>query len=176
MPAELERFRAALLKQPTTLRDFFAISLLTGARKGNVLRMRWDEIDLDLGIWQFDSKNGDTQALPLCRAALNILQVRQQSRGDNAWVFPSAKVPGQHLVEPKRAWRRLLDEAKISDLRMHDLRRTLGSYLAIKGESAYIIGKALGHRDPRSTAVYARLNLDPVRAALEKVTPALFEL
>ena len=76
---------------------------------------------------------------------------------------------GDHLKEPKRAWKRVLDRAGIDDLRIHDLRRTLGSYLAMNGESQYVIGQMLGHKDPRSTAVYARLDLTTVRRAAEAV-------
>ncbi|MDE1971145.1 MAG: site-specific integrase [Patescibacteria group bacterium] len=170
MPEEMQRFRLALDKRPTLERDFFYIALLTGARRGNVLAMRWDEIDLNLAIWSFDQKNGDTQTTPLSTAALAILCRRLLSReNDEPWVFPSPKKKGSHLAEPKRAWKRLMIAAGIENLRIHDLRRTLGSYLAINGASPYLIGKALGHRDQRSSAVYARLDLKPVREALERI-------
>lgn len=169
MPEELVRFRLALDAQPARVRDFFYMCLLTGARRGNVQSMRWDELDLDLAIWQFDTKNGDRQCLPLCSGALAILSRRKEANKDGSpWVFPGRR-PGSHLIEPKRAWRTILRRAGIENLRIHDLRRTLGSYMAISGESQYVIGKTLGHRDQRSTAVYARLNLEPVRRALDNV-------
>lgn len=170
LPDELERFKKALDRQPQQYCDFFYLCLLTGARRGNVLAMRWDELDLTLGIWVFSTKNGDRLTLPLCTTAKAILLRRQQAHEkDNPWVFPGRR-PNTHVVEPKRAWAKLLREANLSDLRIHDLRRTLGSYLAITGNSQYVIGKALGHRDQRSTAVYARLNLDPIRKAIEDVS------
>ncbi len=61
------------------------------------------------------------------------------------------------------------------DIRIHDIRRTFGSYQAITGASLQIIGKSLGHRSTQSTQIYARLNLDPVRAAVEKATNAMFD-
>ncbi len=61
------------------------------------------------------------------------------------------------------------------DIRIHDIRRTFGSYQAITGASLQIIGKSLGHRSTQSTQIYARLNLDPVRAAVEKATDAMFD-
>lgn len=62
----------------------------------------------------------------------------------------------------------------LMDIRLHDIRRTFGSYQAIMGSSLLIIGKSLGHKSPVSTQVYARLNLDPVRHSIEKATNAMF--
>ena len=67
----------------------------------------------------------------------------------------------------------MLERAGIENLRIHDLRRTAGSYMAIQGVSPTIIGKALGHRSPQATAIYARLTQDPVRQALENAQAAL---
>ena len=108
-----------------------------------------------------------------------LLQRRTQAVDkDELWVFPADGASSKtgergHLIDPKKAWSRILDRAKIKDLRIHDLRRTAGSYMAIKGVSSAIIGKALGHRSPRSTAIYARLTEDPVRQALEEAQAAM---
>lgn len=67
------------------------------------------------------------------------------------------------------------DGARIEDIRIHDLRRTMGSWQARTGASLLIIGKSLGHKSPQSTAVYARLNTDPVRASMETATTAMFK-
>lgn len=66
-----------------------------------------------------------------------------------------------------------MDGAEINGLRIHDIRRTLGSYQAITGASLPIIGKSLGHKSQQATAIYARLNLDPVRQSLERATQAM---
>ena len=60
-----------------------------------------------------------------------------------------------------------------ADLRIHDLRRTLGSWQAATGASLPIIGKSLGHKSLAATQIYARLNLDPVRASVSKATDAM---
>src|SRR5207253_4557583 len=88
-------------------------------------------------------------------------------------VFPGEGKHG-HLAEPKKAWKRILKAADLSDVRIHDLRRTLGSWQAATGASLPIIGKTLHHANPSTTAIYARLNLDPVRAAMETATVAMF--
>lgn len=168
MPDEIERFKRSLLCEAQHIQDLFWLCLLTGARRGNVQSMEWGEIDTTLAFWRIPPdkhKNDESHLIPLTAPALAILS-RRKAVSASRYVFPSKSASG-HVVEPKRAWKRILKRAKISDLRIHDLRRTLGSYLAIKGESPYIIGKALGHIDQRSTAVYARLHLEPVRVALK---------
>ncbi len=175
LPGELRRFCAVLDGEEPTLRDFVWLSLLTGARRSNVLSMRWEEIDVDLAVWRIPAekfKNGSSHLVPLCPDALAVLARRKETVGPSPYVFPGRR-PGQHLKEPKRAWQRLLRRAEIGDLRIHDLRRTLGSYMAIQGESLTVIGQALGHKDPRSTMVYARLHLGAVRHAMERAVGSM---
>jgi integrase len=78
-------------------------------------------------------------------------------------------------MEPKTGWKRILDRAGIKELRLHDLRRTFGSWQAATGANSYMIGHSLGHKSPQSTAVYAGLNLDPVRDSVEKATQAMLQ-
>ncbi|MDP7142705.1 MAG: tyrosine-type recombinase/integrase [Alphaproteobacteria bacterium] len=61
----------------------------------------------------------------------------------------------------------------LMDIRLHDIRRTFGSYQAISGASLQIIGKSLGHKSQQSTQVYARLHSDPVKASMDKATDAM---
>lgn len=68
-----------------------------------------------------------------------------------------------------------MNRAGITDLRLHDLRRTLGSYQAATGANSYIIGRSLGHKSTQSTAIYARLNIDPVRDSVEKAAKAILD-
>jgi len=70
------------------------------------------------------------------------------------------------VTEFRKPWLAICEAAQIDDVRIHDLRRTLGSYQAIAGTSEVIIGATLGHRDSKSTRVYSRLTLDPVRDAM----------
>lgn len=68
-----------------------------------------------------------------------------------------------------------MDRAGISNLRLHDLRRTLGSYQAATGANSYIIGRSLGHKSTQATAIYARLSIDPVRDSVEKAAKAMLD-
>jgi integrase len=174
--AELKAFFQSLAEElNTTIRDYLLVSLLTGARRGNVQAMRWQEINWERGTWRIPAekaKEGESINLPLSPMVLRILENRKEhSTGE--WVFPGTGKTG-HLVEPKTAWKRILTRAKLNDFRLHDLRRTLGSWQAATGASLPIIGKSLGHAAGSSaTAIYARLDLDPVRASVNKATDAM---
>lgn len=172
---ELPRFFAALAEEPNeTIRDYLLISLLTGARRTNVLGMRWADVSLERGEWHIPmTKNGTPQTVTLTPEALEILARRQAANTDgSAFVFPGPGKTG-HLVEPKKGWQRILEKAELADLRIHDLRRTIGSWQAKTGASLAIIGKSLNHKNPATTAIYARLDLDPVRESMERATSAM---
>ncbi len=172
---ELGRFFKALEQEPnTTLRDFFLVALLTGARRANVMAMRWSEIDLKDATWKIkETKNGTPQTVPLTGAVLEILQNRRRN-ASSFFVFPGKGRTG-HLVEPKTAWTRICKAAGIDGVRIHDLRRTMGSWQAIAGSSLPIIGKSLGHKSQHATAIYSRLDIDPVRASMEKGAAAMMD-
>lgn len=175
-PDELVRFFRVLAEtSDATMRDYVLMSLYTGARRSNVLAMRWDQVDFNLRIWTIPPervKNKQTHVVPLTSNALSLLKERQDVvKGE--WVFPG-KVPGHHLVEPKKAWSRILKLAEIEDLRLHDLRRTLASYMAMGNQSLPVIAKALGHKTTAATQIYSRLMSDPVRDAMEKAQTDMF--
>ncbi len=169
---ELPAFFNALSEETnTTLRDYFLISLLTGARRSNVQSMRWQDINFTRAEWRLDmTKNGTGQTITLSNEALEVLNDRQGC--DPVFVFPGIGKSG-HLEEPKKAWARLLERAGLENLRIHDLRRTLGSWQAKTGASMVIIGKSLNHQSHQTTQIYARLDLDPVRESVERATDAM---
>ncbi len=174
---ELPRFFKSLEEeQNRCLADFFMLSLLTGARRSNVLSMRWQDIDLEEAIWTIlETKNDTSQMVPLGTEAIAILSERFQTKG-SLWVFPSGTSQSGHLEEPKSAWKRILKRADLTDLRLHDLRRTMGSYQAATGANSFIIGKSLNHKTVQATAIYARLNIDPVRESMKKATDAMMNV
>ena len=173
---ELAPFFEALRTEPNeTLRDFFLVALLTGARRSNVLMMRWAQVHLDDAEWRIpDTKNGTPQTVTLAPEAVAILSDRL-ARSSSEWVFHSSASKTGHVTEPKAAWKRIIERAGLKDLRVHDLRRTLGSWQAGTGASLVLIGKSLNHQSAQSTQVYARLDLDPVRQSVERATSAMFE-
>jgi integrase len=174
--------------------DFVMVALFTGARRGNVQAMRWqdmDRSDLDKPTWNIPgevSKNGEPMKVMLVEPVLSILNRRYEGhaktdrtdktpspRGE--YVFPSkrgnSKTP--HLVEPKKAWASICKSAGLENVRIHDLRRTLGSWQANLGASLQIIGASLGHKSMKSTEVYARLTDDPVRASVGGAAVAMLQ-
>jgi integrase len=175
LPNEMQAFFAALAAQEEIWQHFFLLCLFTGARRGNVASMRWEEIDLPGGVWRIPAskfKNGRPAVVALSPPAITILETRLQGANGSEWVFPSGR-SHNHVVDPRKAWARILAASKITDLRMHDLRRSLGSWQAALGSSLLVIGKSLGHADLKSTQVYSRLQLEPIRESISKAADAM---
>ncbi|MEN6451716.1 MAG: tyrosine-type recombinase/integrase, partial [Thermoguttaceae bacterium] len=105
-PQELEAFFQALAVEPPLFHDFFAVCLLTGARKGNVLCMKWADLDLQAGYWRIpETKNNTVVVVPLVAPAVAILQERREAANGSPWVFPGHR-HGTHLQTPQGAWER----------------------------------------------------------------------
>ena len=201
-PDELARFFEAVVAEPSeTIRDLILLALLTGARRSNVCAMHWREIDLKAGVWKIKrTKNGEPQTITLCPEAIAILEMRKEAAAilkkqkeavavgekqkestADGFVFPGSGKTG-HITEPRKGFERVLARAGIPHGRdvengmvLHDLRRTLGSWQARTGASLAIIGKSLNHKSQQATAIYARLDLDPVRQSVNTATAAMFE-
>ena len=172
---ELPKFFKALSEETSIIvRDYILLSLLTGARRSNVLAMCWEDVNFDRATWTIPvTKTGESHTVPLVPAAIDILKTRQRNNtNNNPWVFPGAGVSG-HLVETKKPWKRILNKAGIKNLRIHDLRRSLGSWQAATGANLSVIGKTLAHKNVSTTAIYARLNIDPIRESMNKATDAI---
>lgn len=169
---ELPQFWRALDVENELFRDFFRLALLTGARRSNLQAMAWQDVDLHHQVWSVpgaQSKNGSPLVVVLPPPAIEILTRRKRESDGSPFVFPSSGSTG-HLIEPKTAWQRICKRAGLPDLRLHDLRRSLGSWMALDNTSLKIVGEALGHRSTASTEVYARLSKAPVAEAVARAT------
>jgi len=175
-PDELPRFFESLEAEPNfTIKDYIYVSLFTGARKSNVLSMKWEDINFERCEWLIpETKNGESLRVHLTEKVIDILKNRLKLSPNSKWIFESIGKTG-HLVEPKSGWKRILQRAGIKDLRLHDLRRTLGSWQAATGANSYIIGRSLGHKNQQSTAIYARLSIDPIKESVEKAAQAMLK-
>jgi len=170
--AELVAFLRAVAEEPPTWRDYFLLGLLTGQRRENLSRMRWDEVDLSTGCWHIPASKAKSRratTIPLTELAAGLLERRREEiAGD--WVFPSYIGSKDGCVrEPRKPWQRVLQRAGIVNLRLHDLRRSVGSWLGASGTNSYTIARALGHQSVRSGEVYVRLAADPVRDAMHTI-------
>ncbi|MGB8409907.1 MAG: site-specific integrase [Gallionella sp.] len=174
---EFPRFVTALHTEPNpTIHDYILVSLFTGARRSNVLSMKWSEVNLAEGTWRIPmTKNGTPQIIPLPAQSIELLKKRRKIIEEaELFVFPGSGSTG-HLAEPRKAWKRFLERANITNLRIHDLRRTMGSWQAKTGASLSIIGKSLNHKSTQTTAIYARLDMDPVRESMNTATEAMLK-
>jgi integrase len=177
-PDEMPRFfeaLATLQEESPVAADAIEVTLWTGQRRGNVLSMEWDELALQRGEWTIPgakSKNGKPITVHLPEPAMTILLARLQTRGASPYVFPGRR-HGKPLVDPYKPWKALLKASGLKDLRPHDLRRTMGSWQTATGANVQVVAKTLGHADLASTAVYARLNLDPVKQAVNTAVAAM---
>ena len=160
---------------PQDLADFVYLALLTGARRTNLLTMRWEDIlPLERAVWRIrETKNGRPQNLPIMPEAVEILDARLGHRRSE-YVFPGEGKTG-HLVHLDESWRTVLRKAGIKDLRIHDLRRSLGSYQVDAGVPLDTVGKSLNHLTTTATKIYARTSMNPVRQGLMAGTGLMFE-
>jgi len=186
--SELPRFiKAVEAEQDQNFRDLFRLLLFTGQRRDNVCSMRWDEIDLKRRVWTIPAdkfKAGSAVQVPLAEQVVEIINDRKKPHDKIKWaecdtragyIFPSkrrnAKTP--YLVEPKGGFARVLEAAEITDLRLHDLRRTTASWATMQGVPYPVVARMVGHKPQGVTAVYARFDLSSVRQGFQATVDAM---
>ena len=132
--------------------------MLTGCRLGEILTLRWDDVDRTAHEFRLrDGKNG-ARMVPLTPTAETVLAGIARAP-HNPWVI-AGKLPGTRLNTITAEWYRLRARAGLDDVRIHDLRHSYASRALAAGESLSTIGKLLGHADVQSTARYAHLAPD----------------
>lgn len=174
-PEELPRLAAAIAQEKNLyVRAAIWLYLLTGVRKTELLKAKWEDVDLTRCELRLpETKAGRVHYVPLSPPAISLLERMPREEG-NPYLLPSTKKLGHHLVNIEKPWQRVRKNAGVDDVRLHDLRRTVGSWLAEQGNSLPLIGRVLGHTNASTTQIYARLGDDPARKALnqhaEKIT------
>jgi integrase len=182
---ELRRLTEALAAHPNQgAANAIRLLLLTGARRGEILGATWDQFDLEEGVWTKAAsftKQKKLHRVPLSAPARQLLaEIKHAAdqrpvganREPSPFVFPAqrtARKGAGHLVEIKGAWAAICKAAQLRGVRVHDLRHSYASILASAGLSLPVIGALLGHTQPGTTARYAHLFDDPLRAATERV-------
>ncbi len=168
---EIERLCDALDQHSNqSAANAIRLMLLTGARRGEALTARWEDFNLELGIWTKPShhtKQKRTEHVPLSAPAVQLLVSMKEANNGSPYLFPG-DVAGKPLQEIKGVWATLCKRAKIRDVRIHDLRHTYASHLVSSGMSLPIVGRLLGHTQPQTTARYAHLADDPLRQATNR--------
>jgi integrase len=126
------------------LRDFVYLALFTGVRKAKILSMKWADVNVPERRWKTqENKNGEDQVIPLGMRELDIILSRPRT---SQWVFPSKARRGMHVTCIKEAWKGLLRKAKIDDLNVHDLRRSLASAMLEANVNVKIVQSAMHHK------------------------------
>ena len=179
---ELERLVTTLAAQRNQqAANIVLVLILTGARRGEVLAMRWDQLELqEPASWTKPAsatKQARLHRVPLNSEARGLLvdlklaassKAAKTGRALPPYVF-AARTPAGHITDIKHAWARLCREARISDLHLHDLRHTFASVLASDGYSLPLIGALLGHSQSSTTQRYAHLTDQAQRQAAERL-------
>ena len=147
--------------------------MLTGCRCGEILRLRWDEVDLERRELRLrDSKTGP-RTVPLSPPAARVLAERPREPG-TPWVLPGT-IAGQHLKTIEGPWNKVRVRAGLDDVRLHDLRHSFASRALALGESLPVIGKLLGHSEIQTTARYSHLAEDSVMESAARIAASIGE-
>lgn len=169
--AEIGRLGDALSKleadgENPTVFAAIRLLLLTGCRRGEIIRLERKWVDFERRCIRLpDSKTG-AKTVPLGDPAVDLLQSSPVVEGSE-FVFPASRGNG-HIVGLRSAWTKVKKLAKLHGLRIHDLRHSFASVAVGGGESLYVVGKILGHRQARTTEIYAHLTPDRVHAAADR--------
>ena len=171
-PEETERLgqvlREAEEEMPSAVAAF-RLLLLTGCRMSEIRDLRWDYVKDDC-IELPDAKTGG-RVVPLGPEARAVLSAIPRDE-DNPWVI-AGRLPGSHLTDLQRPWRRIRKQAGLEDVRIHDLRHSFASRALALGESLTMIGKLLGHTQVQTTARYAHLARDSIQTAAARITGSI---
>jgi len=158
-------FQACQASQYPRLYALALMAMLTGARKGELLGLKWRHVDLDAGIATLGkTKNGDRRTLVLLPHLVEVLRPFDGDR--DRFVFGSVASRGQKPASTDSAWKDAVARAKIRDFRFHDLRHCCASYLAQAGTPLNVIADVLGHRKLDMTRRYAHLTTQTKAAAM----------
>jgi integrase len=176
--AELAAISDALAVYPgQTSADCVRLIMLTGARPGEAMQTKWEEMDAEPGYWikpSAHTKQRRPHKLPLAPPAIELVErLRNERRKGAVWVFPGPE-PGKPLVALWHVWHFVRDRAGLGkDARLYDLRHSFASVGAGGGLSLPIIGRLLGHTQSRTTERYAHLANDVLREAAARIGGAI---
>lgn len=167
--ATLDQFEAASLA-PKNAITIVRLLMMTGCRKNEITRLRWDELFLEEGVLKLkDSKTGKKE-VTLSDDANQILAAAPPNESD--YIFP-----GKDGIEPiqglQKIWHRIRGKAGLQDVRIHDLRHTFASVAVSSGTPLYEVGRLLGHASIQSTQRYAHLERSRLKDSLNKFSQKL---
>jgi integrase len=155
------------------LHPLVVLAVSTGARQGELMGLRWRDVDLERGVaYLRETKNTDTRALPLHGLAVTVLRdLGKVRRLDTDLAFADAS---GKATFPRAAWNAALKAAKVKDFRFHDTRHTAASYLAMNGATLTELAAILGHRTLAMVQRYAHLTEQHQSAVVQRMNETVF--
>ncbi len=166
---EYPSFVEVMEKNPSVQADIYQLLLYTGARKSNVLAMKWRDLYLNRQVWivQAEEAKGKKDLhIVLSPKAIEIIS-RQPKTG--AFVFPSARSKSGHAENVDNFWRDIRTQIGPGDLCLKDLRHTFGTWLAEEDVNGFVIQEAMGHANIVTTKRYMNIQIEPQKKAVNKV-------
>ena len=158
------------------LRDFIELALNTGCRKGELLNLKWENIDFSTRLLHLEqTKSGEWQTVPINEAARQVLvrrmRLRDESCPDTPWVFfhlTSARntKAGDRVKDVKKSFNTACTRLGIENFHIHDLRHTFASWLVMEGVPLFEVSKLLRHASIQMTERYAHLAPDYLHDAV----------
>ncbi len=162
---KIDEIPKLMAQLPERLKPIVNFALYTGMRKGEILNLKWEDLDFDQKIiFVKNTKNGEMREIPMAEAVFNELRSWQHR---SAYVFCDSD--GTHIVSIKGAYSNAVKRAGISDFTFHDLRHTFASHLAMSGVDLLTIKELLGHKSINMTLRYAHLSPNHKRKAIESL-------
>lgn len=154
-------------KTPVNIMALYCLRLLlyTGARLNEILQLEWDHVDLEAGTLALPSKKGDgRRAHPVSTQVLEILEKVPRFEGSR-WVLARLNDPQRHISKElvENAWQRVRHHASVPDVRIHDLRHTVGTMAAQTGSNSFMISHLLRHKNVTITNRYVNHDANPIR-------------
>lgn len=158
--------------------DIIRLLLLTGARRSEIVYLRWNEVDLERRVISLAPDRHKTgtktglKRIPIAEAAVELIDKQTRS---NEFVFPNTRgdAAPSAAIGISRAWRLVRKEADLEEVRLHDLRHSFVSFGMAEGESLFLVGRLLGHSAASMTEKYAHLDDDPVRRVADRTANAI---
>lgn len=175
-PAQLSAWYQAVNNLPNRVyRDYLLLVIFTGLRRNEAAGLEWQYVDFEARTLTIpETKNGDPLTLPMTDFIHDLLGQRRELVKDSPYVFPG---PGtkKHLAEPKKALEAVTKATGI-EFTVHDLRRSFVTYAESLDISQYALKAMLNHRASDITASYIILDVERLRAPMEKVSTYIQEM
>ena len=162
-----DEIKTLLIFSPSYLKNIIKAALFTGLRKGDILNLKWPDVDLERGLLYFNEqkKMGKLGIKVLNSDMINLLMSIPKGKSDHIFCGPD----GKPLKNVQRSFRTALKKAGITDFHFHDLRHTSASHMIMRGASPKAVQKHLNHSSLSMTERYAHLSQDFQRSEVERL-------